>query len=273
MTIDGRHLAVALATAAACALLLLLSPLLRRGGGHQSGRTGSRAGLRDFAALPDAPAPALRIGRPAPIELQRYLSTWAAIRRRAVARFRPDPRARAVSAVAATTPEGTANVVAVLGRRSDGAGRVWIRVRLPILPNGTTGWLPRTALGAYEQVRTRLVVDRARLTATLLRNGRVIFRAPVGIGKAQWPTAAGEFTVRSKLAGYSSPFYGPIAFGTTARSAVLTDWPAGGFVGIHGTNEPQLLPGRVSHGCVRLRNEDIVRLARLMPVGTPLAIT
>jgi lipoprotein-anchoring transpeptidase ErfK/SrfK len=71
---------------------------------------------------------------------------------------------------------------------------------------------------------------------------------------------------------YSSPFYGPVAFGTSARSEVLTDWPAGGFVGIHGTNRPDLLPGRVSHGCIRLRNQDILRLARLLPVGTPLTI-
>ena len=71
---------------------------------------------------------------------------------------------------------------------------------------------------------------------------------------------------------YASPFYGPVAFGTSARSEVLTDWPAGGFVGIHGTNRPELLPGRVSHGCIRLRNQDILRLARLLPVGTPLTI-
>jgi lipoprotein-anchoring transpeptidase ErfK/SrfK len=44
------------------------------------------------------------------------------------------------------------------------------------------------------------------------------------------------------------------------------------FVGIHGTDRPELLPGRVSHGCVRMRNEDIVELGRLMPVGTPVEI-
>jgi hypothetical protein len=47
--------------------------------------------------------------------------------------------------------------------------------------------------------------------------------------------------IRNELTRYASPFYGPVAFGTTARSAVLTDWPGGGFVGIHGTNEPQLI--------------------------------
>ena len=65
--------------------------------------------------------------------------------------------------------------------------------------------------------------------------------------------------------------YGPLAFGTSAYS-VLSDWPGGGVIGIHGTDQPGLLPGRPSHGCVRVRNADIRRLARLMPVGTPLTI-
>jgi lipoprotein-anchoring transpeptidase ErfK/SrfK len=71
---------------------------------------------------------------------------------------------------------------------------------------------------------------------------------------------------------YRSAFYGPLAFGTSARSPVLTDWPGGGFVGIHGTNQPKLIPGRVSHGCIRMRNPDIERLGRLMPVGTAITI-
>ena len=149
---------------------------------------------------------------------------------------------------------------------------MWTRVRLPVLPNNTTGWVPRSALGGLSMVRTRLVVDLERLTATLYRAGKRIFRAGIGVGTRQWPTPRGEFYIRNRLASYSSPFYGPVAFGTSARSEVLTDWPAGGFVGIHGTNRPELLPGRVSHGCIRLRNQDILRLARLLPVGTPLTI-
>jgi lipoprotein-anchoring transpeptidase ErfK/SrfK len=116
------------------------------------------------------------------------------------------------------------------------------------------------------------VVDLRRLGATLWRNGRIVFSAPVGIGQPQSPTPRGEFYVRDELTDYASPFYGPVAFGTSARSAVLTEWPDGGFVGIHGTDEPGLIPGRVSHGCIRLRNRDILRLAKLMPVGTPLTI-
>ena len=44
-------------------------------------------------------------------------------------------------------------------------------------------------------------------------------------------------------------------------------------IGIHGTNQPRLIPGKISHGCVRVRNSNIRRLKRLMPLGTPIRIT
>ena len=128
-------------------------------------------------------------------------------------------------------------------------------------------------MGGYQFVATHLVISLHLLRAVLLRDGRPVFTAPVGIGQPQWPTPRGQFYVRDKLTAYASPFYGPVAFGTSARSSVLTEWPDGGFVGIHGTDAPQLIPGRVSHGCIRLRNPDILRLARLMPVGTPVTIS
>jgi lipoprotein-anchoring transpeptidase ErfK/SrfK len=222
--------------------------------------------------LPAAPPPALRIGTPRGLPPTRYLSRWTVLRYATVARALPRTRSPVVARLDATTPDGTASAVSVLRTRSDAAGALWVEIRLPVLPNGSVGWVRRSALAAYHALHSRLVVDRQALTATFLRNGRPVFSAPVGIGTPDAPTPVGTFIVRSKLTRYRSPFYGPIAFGTTARSAVLTDWPGGGFVGIHGTNEPQLVPGRVSHGCVRLRNEDILRLARLMQVGTPVTI-
>ena len=221
--------------------------------------------------LPASPAPALRIGAPAGLASQRRLTRWTVVRTATAARVAPDATAAIVARLSATTPEGTPNLVAVLGAASHARG-LWVRVRLPVLPNGSVGWVPRRALGPYATVDTRLVVDRASLRLTLYRGGRAVFTAPVGIGSEAWPTPGGEYNVRSKLTRYASPFYGPVAFGTTARSPVLTDWPAGGFVGIHGTDRPQLLPGRVSHGCIRLRNRDILHLAALMPIGTPVTI-
>jgi lipoprotein-anchoring transpeptidase ErfK/SrfK len=196
---------------------------------------------------------------------------YAFVMRRVVARNAPDRDARPVARLALLTPERTTNLVLTLeGRRT--SNDTWIHVRLPILPNNTTGWVPRGSLSDWKIVRTRLVADRRSLTATLYRVGKPVFSAQIGIGRPQWPTPVGEFYVRNQLYGFNDPFYGPIAWGTNARSPVLTDWPGGGFIGIHGTNEPREIPGRVSHGCIRMKNRDILRLARLMPVGTPLTV-
>jgi hypothetical protein len=199
------------------------------------------------------------------------VSRFAAVLQPVAAHARPSASSRVVGRLTTRTPEGTTNIVLLLSR-VDLNGSLWIRVRLPILPNNTTGWVPRAALGGYNRVTTHLLVDTNRLRATLYRNGHSIFTAPVGVGKPGTPTPHGQFYIRNELTKYANAFYGPLAFGTSARSAVLTDWPAGGYIGIHGTNEPGIIPGRVSHGCIRLRNSDIVRLARLMPPGTPLTI-
>jgi lipoprotein-anchoring transpeptidase ErfK/SrfK len=222
--------------------------------------------------VPPPVRPAFVPGRPHLLREGGTTARWAPVLARAEGLAAPRPGARVVATLEPTTPEGTTNIVLVLGTREDSSGRVWARVPLPVLPNGSTGWVPRTALGGYALVQVRLIVDLEHLRATLLRDGKVIFRAPIGIGRPGTPTPKGHFFIRDRLTRYSSPFYGPLAFGTSARSATLTDWPAGGFIGIHGTNQPQLLPGRVSHGCIRLRNADVLRLGRLMPVGTPLTI-
>jgi L,D-transpeptidase-like protein len=239
-----------------------------------AGCGGSGGSATSRIAAADIPAPVregLSIGAPERLRADPHAAKWAALRRPAIARARPSRRAHATARLSSRTPEGTTNLVLVLGNRRDARGRLWIRARLPSR-GARSGWLPRSALGTYGVVHTRLVVDRARLTLTLRRNGRVAFTAPVGIGRPETPTPAGLFYVRDRVTRYASPFYGPIAFGTSAQSATLTDWPGGGFVGIHGTDRPDLVPGRISHGCIRVRNADIVRLAKLMPVGTPLEI-
>jgi len=197
---------------------------------------------------------------------------WAYLLRAAPVRAAPSPRAAVIAVVRTATPEGESNLLRILDERRDTTLRDWVRVDLAILPNSETGWIPRDALGDIHSVQTQLVIDRARLTASLSRDGKVVFRAAIGIGTPDDPTPVGTFTVRERLAGFDDPFYGPIAFGTSARSAVLTDWPGGGFIGIHGTDQPDLIPGRISHGCIRLRNPDIERLAALMPIGTPVTI-
>ena len=225
------------------------------------------------AALPPPVRPAFVPGAPRPLRRTPNGTLWAAVRgRRPVAVHGAAGGGALLGRLSPRTPEGTRNLVVIVGRAEDARGRPWVHVRLPVLPNNTTGWVPRSALGGYHRVLTRLDVDLGRLRATLLRDGRRVLDVPVAVGMPGWPTPRGRFYVRNRLTRYRSPTYGPVAFGTSARSEVATDWPAGGFVGIHGTNRPDLVPGRISHGCIRMRNADILALARRMPIGTPVVV-
>jgi lipoprotein-anchoring transpeptidase ErfK/SrfK len=200
------------------------------------------------------------------------ISQSATLRGPVVARARPSAGSRGVMRLAGVTPEHVPHVVYLLGGTVRPDGRYWLRVALPKLPNGSTGWIPRDAIDSIRKVDTHLVIDRSRLRATLYKNGRPIFSSIVGVGQPRWPTPRGRFYVRERLTGFTDPIYGSLAFGTNGRSAVLTDWPGGGFIGIHGTNQPGILPGRVSHGCVRMPNRNIRRLDRLMRIGTPVTV-
>jgi hypothetical protein len=215
---------------------------------------------------------------PARVEQLQHLGTksyFAFVDRKTTARTRPDASAPAVAAVTTRSPVGTDDLVLVLARTTDAAGHSWLQVRLPVRPNGTTGWVPASALGELQPVKTWLKIDTRHFKARLIKAGKVVWRARVGVGKSYWPTPKGQFFIRAELKGYGSrgSFYGPLAFITSATSDALTDWPGGGIVGVHGTSLPGLIPGAISHGCVRVRNPDILRLAKLMPVGTPLTIT
>jgi L,D-transpeptidase catalytic domain len=259
----ARVLRVALVAAIATAALAV--PLVRTSARDVRVHRGGPA-----SSLASSPRPAFAPGRPQLLRDDGATRRWAPVLR-PVAAVSTAGGGAAIATLSTMTPEGTTNLVLVLGSawRDDVE---WIHIRLPVLPNNTTGWVRRAALGGYQFVTTHLVIDLHRLRAILLRDGRPVFTAPVGVGAPQWPTPRGQFYIRDKLTDYASPFYGPVAFGTSARSSVLTEWPDGGFVGIHGTDAPQLIPGQVSHGCIRLRNRDILRLARLMPIGTPLTI-
>jgi lipoprotein-anchoring transpeptidase ErfK/SrfK len=239
---------------------------------HQGADTLSAAALAEAATSLPAPAtPAFSVARPRLLNARRATARLATVSRSALVLAAPHAGSDPIATLDEQTEEGTTNVVLVVAQATTNEG-AWVHIRLPVLPNGRTGWVRRSALGGYRFVHTRLVVDRTKLTATLFKNGQPIFHAPVGVGTPAAPTPAGEFYVRLKLAGFNDPFYGPVAYGTNARSTVLTDWPGGGYIGIHGTNMPELVPGRVSHGCIRMRNQDILKLSALMPIGTPLIV-
>jgi L,D-transpeptidase catalytic domain len=160
----------------------------------------------------------------------------------------------------------------VLRSKLGRGGHPWLQIRLPRRPNGSKGWVPRRALGRLRLLTTSLEIDKRRLKARLFKEGREIWTASIGIGAPSTPTPSGRYWIRERLSNLGgNAAYGPLAFGTAAYSR-LSEWPGGGVIGIHGTNAPSLIPGRPSHGCIRVRNDKILALDKRMPVGTPVWI-
>ena len=200
------------------------------------------------------------------------MTWWVSPESRVALQREPAPGAPRTAGAHLYTEDGFPEVDIVTREALTAAGVRWLHILAPAKPHAIAGWVPARFMTPLTQVHTRLVVDRAAERATLYRDGRPVWRARVGVGKASTPTPPGRYWIREKFPVSGDGLYGTRAFGTSDYSPYETDWPEGGIVGIHGTDEPQLIPGRPSHGCIRVRNRDIERLYRLMPVGTPLVI-
>jgi hypothetical protein len=230
--------------------------------------------LVSLAALPATATAALPAGAVlAPLSNLHTLTRWAYPSSQAPVHASPSVRSRTIGRLRLLTGDEQAELYVALASLRLPSGATWIEIEFPSRPNGRKGWVPRGALESFHTVDGYLLVDRTSLRATLFRDGQPIFTAPIGVGKASTITPPGQFYVMEKLITLNDPEYGPYALGTSAYAPTLSEWPGGGVVGIHGTDEPQLIPGRPSHGCIRMRNADITRLWHLIAVGTPIEIT
>jgi len=151
--------------------------------------------------------------------------------------------------------------------------RKWVRVYLPTRPNGSQGWVRRRAVRAYTN-GYRLVIRLGAHKLNLWRGAKLLASFPVAVGAPHTPTPRGLFYITELLKPYDpNGAYGPYSFGLSAHSNVLQTFGGGdGRVGLHGTNEPELIGSSVSHGCIRLRNAAVRRLARILPLGTPVLV-
>jgi len=203
------------------------------------------------------------------------LDAWAYPQLAAQVRSQPSNSASSISKLHFLTELRAPEVYRVTARTQgqDGDHQNWLRIDVLGRPNGRVGWVPESALGSLHQITETLVINRSSLRAVLFKGKRRLWSAPVGIGRGKWPTPPGDFYIREAIRiKRGNGVYGSFAFGTSAYSPSLSDWPGGGVIGIHGTNEPKLIPGRISHGCIRVTNPQINRLKRLAGVGTAVEI-
>ena len=189
-------------------------------------------------------------------------------KRAAVAVYRFPGARRAMLTV--RSPAFGVPVVFLVKQQAEG----WEQVYLPKRPNGSTGWVRDSAVELYRDPY-RVEVSLSNHLLTVWKGQRKIHEEASGVGKIVTPTPTGRYFLVALFA-QSDPsgIYGPYAFGTSAFSNVLESFGGGpGQIGLHGTNDPSALGTDVSHGCIRISNAGIARLARLLPLGTPLTIT
>jgi LysM repeat protein len=117
-------------------------------------------------------------------------------------------------------------------------------------------------------------IDKSDFTLRLVYKDKVVLEYPIAIGAPESETPTGEFRIveiddKPDWKGY--PYGHPknvigdmwLGFNETADHE--------GY-GIHGTSEPDTIGQKVSNGCIRLKNKDVVNLARFVPMGTKVII-
>jgi lipoprotein-anchoring transpeptidase ErfK/SrfK len=151
----------------------------------------------------------------------------------------------------------------------------WLKVSLPVPPNGQSGWI-RTSQVILRPNSYRLDVARSAHQLRLYKENKLVKTFPVAIGTAETPTPGGTYFIRVLIQTRNpAGDYGPYAYGLSGYSSVLTTYNGGdGVIGIHGTNQPQVIGHDASHGCIRLRNADITNLVThyKLQLGTPVRI-
>jgi len=181
-------------------------------------------------------------------------------------------------------PAEGAGVVATLSDRTDfDVARTflvaeqqgdWLRVLLPIRPNGSTGWV-RAADVATATTTLSVKVELAAHKVTMYEAGSPILETAAVIGASDTPTPPGLYYVTDPVDLRDEPggAYGAFALGLSGFSEVLYEFAGGpGQLALHGTNRPDQVGQDISNGCVRVPNEVILQIAERVPLGTPVEI-
>ncbi|HTI34183.1 MAG TPA: L,D-transpeptidase [Miltoncostaea sp.] len=189
----------------------------------------------------------------------------------------PRRGARRVMALrGATAWTGSAQRLLVTGRHTDARGRAWVRVQLPIRPNGAAGWV-RADRVRLSGTRVRFEVHLRSRRLEIWRGARLLHRFRAGVGRPGTPTPVGRFAIQDPvptLPGWRS-VYGAWTLTLTAHSEVLRHFMGGdGLVAIHGTGTGRgwRVGQPSSNGCVILGEPELAVAARYARAGTPVVI-
>ncbi|HEY3142347.1 MAG TPA: L,D-transpeptidase [Acidimicrobiales bacterium] len=172
-----------------------------------------------------------------------------------------------------TNPDEYGTPLTFLVDTNDADGK-WLPVMLPVRPNGTRAWIHASDV-TLAQTQYRINVELTAHTLKVMSDDDVVLTTQVGVGKDSTPTPGGTYYIKELLEPPNpDTVYGPYVFGLSGFSNVLTSMNGDGqgVIGIHGNNDPSSIGQNVSHGCIRVPNDVITRMATFLPLGTPVDI-
>ncbi|HET6174072.1 MAG TPA: L,D-transpeptidase [Gaiellales bacterium] len=157
----------------------------------------------------------------------------------------------------------------------DVEGQRWLRVRLPAwFSHGmASGWL-NAKFAKLTVNRWRVEVSRERGILKILHDGRVVRSAHVGTGTNSTPTPRGLNATYDHWRSTESVLGDWTVSLTTSSPQVPVFDGQQAVVAIHGWHAGGGGSGSVSHGCVRVQDDSLMRMVALrLPVGTPVHVT
>jgi lipoprotein-anchoring transpeptidase ErfK/SrfK len=187
-------------------------------------------------------------------------STTAELLRNTQLRTRPD--GPVVKTLGRSTDFGSPRVLAVVARRGD-----WLGVLSESMPAGRAGWIP-AANAKLGHVRYAIEVDRSDRMLTVRRDGQVVRRFAIAVGRAGLITPTGRYAVTDALLMTRGGAYGCCVMPITGIQKALGQTR----LAIHGTNAEGTIGSAASSGCVRARTADMRWLVNHVTAGTVLRI-
>jgi L,D-transpeptidase ErfK/SrfK len=147
-------------------------------------------------------------------------------------------------------------------------------------PLGQPGvYLPEpTQPAQVQEEATRLLLKRSKRRVYVYQGEKEVASYPVAVGKAGWETPLGAFEV---LTMEKNPIFKSFKTGIVIEPGPdnplgvrwIGIWTDGKTqLGFHGTDQPELIGQAVSHGCIRMRNQDVTKLYEQVKKGTVVTI-
>ena len=179
-----------------------------------------------------------------------------------------EPGGRVRIRLSAKTEWGSDRVLGVVLRRGD-----WIAVQAPELGNSELAWMPANR-ARLDCVTWSVHADLSRRMLSVRRDGQVVRRFRIAIGRRGNPTPRGRFSVTDKLrvTDSGSP-YGCCVLAVTGHQTRLpASWPGGDRLAIHATKELSSIGKPASLGCLRITSVQARWLIKTIPLGAPLFV-